>query len=245
MREHAAAMCGRVYIKSSLEQLMASFSRAQRGEIVPALGNSFPRWNGAPRQDYPLIVAEHGDDEAALFVRANWGFVPRWMKDPRGGVRPINVKSESVATTALFREAYRRRRALMPIDGFFEWKDVLGTGRDKQPYAIAMADGSPFALAAIWETWRHPDTREQETTFAVLTCAPNAMVAEIHDRMPVILHPADYRRWLSEEADPRDLLVPFPTELMAMWPIDRKVGKVSNNTPDIIDRVDDLPSTLL
>jgi putative SOS response-associated peptidase YedK len=97
----------------------------------------------------------------------------------------------------------------MPIDGFFEWKDIHGTGKNKQPYAIAMKNGSPFALAAVWDTWRDPLTGEDRRTFCVLTCEPNEMMATIHNRMPVVLGPADNHRWLMDE-DPRDLLKPFP-----------------------------------
>ena len=118
----------------------------------------------------------------------------------------------------------------MPIYGFFEWKDIYSTGKDKQPYAIAMQSGEPFALAAIWEMWHDPKTEERIRTFCVLTCEPNEMMATIHNRMPVILAPADYSRWLMDE-DPRDLLRPFPAELMTMWPINRKVGSPKNDTP--------------
>ena len=106
----------------------------------------------------------------------------------------INARSETVAANGMFKFAYRQRRALMPIDGFFEWKDIFGTGRNKRPYAIAMEDGSPFAPAAIWETWRDPATGEDIMTFCVLTCEPNEMMATIHNRMPVIVHPTDYDR---------------------------------------------------
>ena len=98
-----------------------------------------------------------------------------------------------------------------------------------------MKDGSPFALAALWETWRDPTTGEDIRTFTVLTCAPNAMMATIHDRMPAILYERDYRRWLGYEPDPRDLLVPFPADLMTMWPIGSKVGNPKNDTADILD----------
>lgn len=229
-------MCGRVYVKTTLDGLMRAFADVQRGD-ADTLANVFPRWNGAPRQDYPLIVAEP-DVSGYVFMRANWGFIPRWMKEPDGGRRPINAKAENVASNGMFKHAYSSHRALMPIDGFFEWRDIYGTGKDKQPYAIAMKDGSPFALAAIWEIWRNPATGEDLRTFAIITCAPNPMMAEIHDRMPVIVDPGDYRRWLSDEPDPRDLMRPFPAERMTMWKIGRKVGKVANNTPDILDPVD-------
>lgn len=232
-------MCGRVHIKTSIDGVLNAFSFARRSAGIDGMANSFPRWNGAPGQDYPIIIQEP-DVRGPVFMRANWGLVPRWAKEARPGGRPppINAKSETVATNGMFKASYASRRALMPIDGFFEWKDIYGTGKNKQPYAIAMADGSPFCLAAIWDTWRDTATGEDFRTFCVLTCEPNAMVAAIHDRMPVILHRSDYQRWLDpEERDPRDLLKPFPAELMKMWPIGRKVGNPRNNTPDILDEV--------
>lgn len=119
----------------------------------------------------------------------------------------------------MFKKAYASRRCLIPIDGFFEWKDIFGTGKNKQPYAIAMKSGEPFALAGIWEKWRDPHTGEDIRTFCVVTCPPNEMMATIHDRMPVVLHQEDYERWLSTEPDSFDLMKPFPADLMTMWPI--------------------------
>lgn len=135
----------------------------------------------------------------------------------------------------MFKDAYRSRRALMPIDGFFEWKDIFGTGKNKEPYAISMKDDSPFALAAIWEDWRDRQTGEIVKTFAVVTREPNVIMSRIHDCMPVILRPDDYARWLSDEGDPRDLMKPFPSDLMKLWPIGKKVGRYENNTADILD----------
>lgn len=239
-------MCGRVYVKTTLDGMIANFAMAQRSADIAGLANGFPRWNGAPGQDYPIIIQEP-DVAAPIFVRARWGFMPGWAREARPGGRPppVNARAETVATSGMFKNAYRYRRALMPIDGYFEWRDIHGTGKNKQPYAIAMKDGSPFALAAIWESWRDPETGLETRTFAVLTCAPNELMATIHDRMPVILHRKDYQRWLSPaEPDPRDLLKPFPADLMTMWPIDRKVGSPKNNTPDVLDPVDPDPGDL-
>ena len=143
----------------------------------------------------------------------------------------------------MFKYAYRYGRALMPIDGYFEWKAIRGE-KTKQPYAIAMKTGEPFALAAIWDSWRDAKG-EEHRTFAVLTCPPNEMIATIHDRMPLILHPEDYTRWLSDlEPDPHDLLKPFPADLMTMWPISTKVNYPRNDTPDILDRIEVFPTDL-
>jgi putative SOS response-associated peptidase YedK len=112
-----------------------------------------------------------------------------------------------------FRDAYRRRRCILPVDGFYEWKPIKGQ-KAKQPYAIAMKDGKPFGIGGLWENWKDPLSGEWIRTFAVITTDANELVAEIHDRMPLIVAPGDYARWLSDEPDPRDLMRPFPAAPM-------------------------------
>ena len=236
-------MCGRVYVKTSLETMLSGFAFARRSAGVEALANGFPLWNGAPSLEYPIIVMDtvrEPDVMGPVFRRARWGFVHRRARPPQKGDRPppINIRCEGIATNGLFRDAYASRRALMPIDGFFEWRDVLGTGKNKQPYAVAMKDGRPFALGCIWDTWRNRETGDEFSSFAIITCPANELVSAIHHRMPVVIGPQDYRRWLSDEPDPRDLMVPYPSELMTMWPVDRKVGSPKYNTPDIIDEIE-------
>lgn len=233
-------MCGRVFVKTDLETMLHDFVFAKRGE-VDSLSNQFPRFNGAPGLDYPIIVMDvvrEPDIQGPVFMRARWGFIPHVATSAKEGYRHVNARGETVATNGLFKHAYRNRRALMPIAGFFEWKDVHGTGKDKQPYAIAMKSGRPFCLAAIWQEWRDPATGDRHRTFLVLTCPANALMAPIHDRMPVILHPQDYRRWLSGEEDPADLIAPFPPELMVTWPVGRAVGNSKNESADLIDPIE-------
>ncbi len=155
--------------------------------------------------------------------------------------QPINAKSEEIATKPMFRSAYRSRRCLVPIDGFFEWQDIHSTGKNKKPYAIALKSGKPFASAGLWETWRDPENDINIRTFTIAKTDANEMMSKIHDRMPVLLDPSDYDRWLSDEPDPRDLLKQYPSELMKMWPIGRDVGNVKNDRPDIIEEIDDDP----
>ena len=121
---------------------------------------------------------------------------------PTGGRKPINAKCETVSTLLTFRDAYRLRRCILPVDGFYEWKAIKGQ-RAKQPYAIAMKDGTPFGIAGIWENRKDPASGEWIRTFAVITTDANELVTEIHDRMPAILLPEDYTRWLSDKPDPR------------------------------------------
>ena len=145
-----------------------------------------------------------------------WGLIPYWCADLKGGPKPINAKSETVAQLQTFWDAYRRRRCILPVDGFYEW---MATKGGKQPYAIAMKDRSPFGIAGIWENWRSQQG-EWVRTFA-LTTPSNDLVARIHDRMPAILKPEDYERWLGPDPNPRDLLSPFPSEPMVIWPISK------------------------
>lgn len=215
--------------------MVRGFSFA-RPDAVAGLANSFPRWNGAPRESYPIIVMDELSTGTSMFVSASWGFIPYFSKDGgKGKPPPINARGETIATNGLFKRAYAMRRCLVPIDGFFEWKDIHGTGKNKQPYAIAMRDGSPFALAGIYDEWRDSAAGAVVRTFAIVTCQPNELMAEIHDRMPVILHREDYSRWIGPESDPADLIAPFPSELMTMWPIGRDIGNVRNNRPDLLD----------
>ncbi|MGF1620669.1 MAG: SOS response-associated peptidase [Rhodomicrobiaceae bacterium] len=194
-----------------------------------------PRYNGAPSQDF-LVIRRHPETGRYHADRLIWGLIPHWVKETDGGRKPINAKSETIGRLPSFRAAYAKRRCIVPIDNFFEWRK---TTPPKQPFAIGMKDGSPFALAGIWENWKHPESGDYVRTFCVLTCPANELIGAIHDRMPVILPPDAYHRWLSPiEPDPRDLLVPYPSEKMRMWPISTRVNTPRNDTPDILDPLD-------
>lgn len=229
-------MCGRITQKSSPDELGLTIimgtpddPRVQRSERAKAAWG--PRYNGAPGQEHWVIRQNHKTGERSL-DRLWWGLIPYWSKEI--GRKPINAKSETVATLPMFRDAYKQRRCIFPIDNFFEWKAIKGA-KAKQPYAIGMKDGQPFGVAAIWENWKQPGTEEWVRTFAVITCRANALVADIHDRMPVILPPSAYDRWLaSVEPDPRDLLVPYDPEQMVVWPISTRVNAVANDDADLL-----------
>jgi putative SOS response-associated peptidase YedK len=195
-----------------------------------------PRWNGAPSQELLVIRRNHKTGEVSL-DSLRWGLIPYWCKDPSGGRKPINAKCETVRDLPTFRDAYRTRRCIVPVDGFFEWKANKGH-KAKQPYAIAMKDGAPFGIAGIWENWKEPASGEWNRTFAIITTDANELVAAIHDRMPVILAPSDYDRWLGEEPDPGGLMRQFPADLMRMWPISTRVNKPENDDPSIVDPIE-------
>ena len=133
--------------------------------------NYAPRWNGAPSQELLVIRRNHRTGEVSLDP-LRWGLIPYWVKDPAGGRKPINAKCETVSTLLTFRDAYRLRRCILPVDGFYEWKAIKGQ-RAKQPYAIAMKDGAPFGIAGIWENWKDPASGEWIRTFAVITTDAN------------------------------------------------------------------------
>jgi putative SOS response-associated peptidase YedK len=224
-------VCGRVIQSSGplrlaiVEGLDVSDSR---------LGNVPRRYNAAPSQELLAIRENHKTGERSLDL-LKWGLIPHWCSDSRGGRKPINAKAESVSSLPTFRDAYALRRCIVPVDGFFEWRAIRGAGR-KQPYAIAMKDGSPFGLAGLWENWRNPNTAEWERTFAIITVPSNDLVGEIHNRMPAILDPNGYDRWLGLEPDPHDLLITYPSEPMTMWPVSTRVNKPENDDQAILDR---------
>jgi putative SOS response-associated peptidase YedK len=224
-------MCGRVIQSSSplrlaiVEGLAVSDSR---------MGNVRSRYNAAPSQELLVIRENHQTGERSLDL-IKWGLIPHRCTDPKGGHRPINAKAESVSRLPMFRDAYAQRRCIVPVDGFFEWRAIEGAR--KQPYAISMKDGSPFGLAGLWENWKNPNTSEWERTFAIITVPSNSLVGQIHDRMPAILKPESYDRWLGPERDPHDLLISYPTELITMWPISTRVNAPENDDPSLLDRV--------
>lgn len=229
-------MCGRLFVKSDAIGVAEKFSSLVASPDLDALAKFTLRYNGAPGQDFALI-RRRPDTGSMAFARGRWGLIPHWMTDPKGGHRPINAKAETVAANGMFAEAYRMCRALLPVDGFFEWQAIKGA-RGKQPFAIAMKSGEPFCLAAIWENWRNPETGEAIRTFAIVTCPANELMSEIHHRMPVVIAKEDYQRWLGEDPDPNDLLKSFPSDLMTMWPVSRKVNSPANNDPGIIVPLD-------
>ena len=192
-----------------------------------------PRYNGAPSQTILVIRQNHETGERSLDP-LKWGLIPYWCKDPKGGRKPINAKAETVFRLPMFRDAYERRRCIVPVDNFFEWR---ATTIGKQPYAIAMKDGSPFGIAGVWENWKDPASGEWIRTFALITVPANPMVAQIHDRMPAILTPESYDRWLGVEPDPRELMISFPAEQMRIWPISRRVNKPENDDAALLDPV--------
>jgi putative SOS response-associated peptidase YedK len=230
----ADGMCGRITQKSPPDQL--GLEIATLIEPLEADDRLAGRYNGAPGQRH-WVLRQHPETGERRLGRLWWGLIPHWIKDPGPKVKPINATAERVASAPMFRAAYARRRCLVPVDSFFEWRRSQAKG-PKQPYAVAMRDGRPFGLAGIWEGWRHPETGDVVRTFCIVTCPANELMTPIHDRMPVIIPPHAYYRWLSPlEPDPRDLLVPFEAGAMQAWPVSTRVNRPENDDPSVLEAV--------
>ena len=162
--------------------------------------------NGRPAELLP-VVRRHPETGMPTQDDLRWGLIPHTAKR-RPDIQPIHARAETVAENQMFGDAYRSRRCVVPMNAFF-LKDAAG-----KRHAFTVKDTALFGVAGIWENWRDPDTRQWERTFATITVEANALIAPIHDRMPAILRPEDYTRWLGPEDDPRDLLRPYPSELV-------------------------------
>ena len=172
-----------------------------------------------------------------------WGLVPSWAEDEKIGARLLNARSESVATKPAFRAAFRRRRCLVPADGFYEWEKI---GRKKQPFFISMKDGRPFAFAGLWETWHKEDEALQ--SFTILTTDANDLMRPLHDRMPVILQPGDYDAWLNPQLeDPaalQPLLHSYAGKDLTAYPVNPVVNSPRYDGPLCIEEIAGTQGTL-
>jgi putative SOS response-associated peptidase YedK len=223
-------MCGRFAQRSPARKITKKF----KVEDVPPLAE---RYNVAPTQAVLAVREASGEREAALL---KWGLVPRWAKDPAIGNKLINARSETVTEKPSFREAFTRRRCLVPVDGFFEW---ARRGDRKRPFYFHMSDGEPFAIAGLWERWEGEGGMLETCT--LLTTRANELLAPYHDRMPVIVRPEDYDLWLDvgvKGAGLLDLLRPYPLEGMGAYAVSTLVNSPSNDGPRCVEPVADGPS---
>lgn len=220
-------MCGRYLMISPIALLIAVFKIAQRLNLEA-------RYNVAPTQQVPIVRLNAKGERELVMVR--WGLVPFWAKDLAIGNRAINARAEGIETKPMFRDAIRRRRCLVPADGFYEWRK-LPDGKTKQPMLIRQRSGEPFAFAGLWESWDGPDGVVETDT--IITTTANATLAPIHERMPVILDPADYDRWLDpDNPRPTELLEPAPDDLLVTIPIGTAVNNVRNQGPELIEPIE-------
>lgn len=219
-------MCGRFTLLIPGEELAESF----RLEATPTLA---PRYNIAPTQPV-ATVRQNPDSGRRELVHVQWGLVPFWAKDPSIGSRMINARSETVAEKPAFRAAFKYRRCLVPASGFYEWRKQNG---HKQPHYIHHKDGAPLALAGLWEHWQSADGSELESC-TILTTTPNEMMSDLHNRMPVILEPADYDVWLQSDGqnqgELQHLLRPADDEMLTAYPVSTFVNRPQNEAPECI-----------
>jgi putative SOS response-associated peptidase YedK len=225
-------MCGRVKLSTDFSEIKIAF-RIPPERPTP---NGAPNWNVAPTDPLPIVRYDEKDRERSLETM-RWGLIPYWAKDIKIGYSTINARAEEIETKPAFREAFRQRRCLVPIDSFYEWKK---TETGKQPYAIGLAGGRLMALAGLWDTWRSPQG-ERVRSFTIVTTTPNELCAHLHNRMPVVLKPEAWSVWLAEEPSDvphlKALLAPYPDNDMISWPVSSRVGSVKNNDLSLIEPI--------
>jgi putative SOS response-associated peptidase YedK len=220
-------MCGRFTLHTPPDELREHFGV----DAVPDIGASY---NVAPSQSVPAVRVADRQREMVLL---RWGLVPSWAKEAKVGYRMINARAETVADKPAYRAAFRRRRCLIPADGFYEWQQ---TDAGKQPWYFRMQQGGVFAFAGLWEHWEGRD--EVVESCSIIVTGANDTVRPVHDRMPVIIEPADYVQWLDPEIQDtgqlRHLLHPCPADEMTACPVSRRVNNPVNNDAHCIEPVD-------
>jgi putative SOS response-associated peptidase YedK len=218
-------MCGRYAITSSPEAMRALF-RYREEDRFP------PRYNVAPTQPIPVVRRVQGEPSFALM---RWGLIPSWVKDPGVFSLLVNARGESVNDRPAFRHAMKRRRCLVPADGFYEWKDEGGR---KRPYFVRKKGGGPIAFAGLWETWTGPGGEEMDTVCIVTTQA-NRVLAPIHDRMPVVVAPEAFDFWLDcdrvDATTAAALIAPAPDAMLETYEVSLAVNRTANDSPALIE----------
>jgi putative SOS response-associated peptidase YedK len=221
-------MCGRYTLKSGGDVIVGLFGLAEELEIEP-------RYNIAPTQQIPVVLEEDG----RKLEEMHWGLIPSWAKDPSIGSRMINARAETVSEKPSFRSAFKKRRCLIPADGFYEWAKEPG---GKQPYHLRLKDGSLFGFAGLWETWSGAEPGGEEVrSCTIITTEPNEVAWEVHNRMPVILPPDLYDAWLEPDNDDREellsMLTSYPAEEMEAYPVSRRVNRPANDDQSVLEPV--------
>ncbi len=219
-------MCGRFTLRTPAAELTKFFHFLRESKLTP-------RYNIAPTQ--PVLAVRAGDDgREAGFLK--WGLIPKWAKDPSIGARMINARAETVAEKTSFRAAFKRRRCLIPADGFYEWKRV---GKVKQPYLITLHNERPFAFAGLWERWQGIDGAAVDSC-TIITTEANVTTRQLHNRMPVILHKENYDHWLNpkltDQQNILSLLIPYSHAEMQIYPVNTVVNNPRNDVPVCVEQ---------
>lgn len=234
-------MCGRFVSASPPDELARYFDVEQVTEQVLE-----PSYNVGPTRDVYVVVESGG---VRRLDRFHWGLIPFWAKDPKVGAKMINARADGLAAKNAYKQAFLKRRCLIPADGFYEWrKEPVAEGAKprKQPMYITRADGEPLAFAGLWELWKPKGTADDEATWVrsctIITGEPNDLVADIHDRMPVLLPPSAWSTWLDRDNHDLDtlgqLLVPAPSELLVAHPVTTRVNSVRNDDSGLVEPFD-------
>lgn len=225
-------MCGRFAQPRSAEELARIFHARPAADVA---GDQF---NVAPTDEVAAVVENHGERVVDAF---RWGLVPFFAKDTKAAARLINARAETVETSPVFRTAFQRHRCIIPADAFYEWRRHRdpATGRvvRSEPFAVRRTDGEPLALAGLWSSWRDPETAARLYTCSILTTDPNELVARLHNRMPVVLDPADWDAWLAEatpRTELRSLLRPAPVDGLDAYAVSPAVNNVRNEGPELL-----------
>jgi len=228
-------MCGRVRLSNDYSEIKIRL-RFDANAPAPNLRAS---WNIPPTGD--MLVATYTADGRRISESMRWGLIPWWAKDLKASLSTFNARAETIASKPAFRDAWRKgQRCLVVTNGFYEWRK-----RDRQPFAVGMADDDLMVMAGLWDQWKSP-AGERIKSCTVITCEPNATIGLLHNRMPVILHERDWPKWLGEapatEDELKALLVPCPDERVSIWPVHRKVGNVRNDGRELTEPVVNQPS---
>ncbi len=220
-------MCGRTSLAIDPDVLKRRFDAQPGPDVDIPMRN-----NIAPGEDLVAIQ----NDAPEEFDLLEWGFIPEWADDPKDVPTPINARSETAAEKPMFREAFAKRRCLIPADGFYEW---AGTRGSKQPYRIERVDREPYAYAGLWETWT-PADGDMRVTCTILTTEANDVVGDIHDRMPVMLEPDEESTWLNGAGvdELQAVCDPYPAEEMRAYPVSKRVNNPQNDSADLLEEID-------
>ncbi|MDW3218124.1 MAG: SOS response-associated peptidase [Acidimicrobiales bacterium] len=235
-------MCGRFASTTPPDQLANYFGASLAEHLIE--DEEGPNFNVAPTQGVYTVFEDGGVRRLDTF---HWGLVPFWAKDPKIGNRMINARAETIAEKNSFKRPFARKRCIIPADGFYEWMKVEGQKR-KQPMYMSRADGEPFAFAGLWEVWKDKNHTDDDGdplelySCTIITGEPNDKVAEVHDRMPVMLPPDVWDQWLDRDNDDvaslQTLLVPAPSQLIRLHPVSTDVNNVRNNGPELIEEAE-------
>jgi putative SOS response-associated peptidase YedK len=225
-------MCGRFTSKAKPEEIEKEF---KIGKLNPKIFE--PRYNIAPSQIIPAVLETKGE---RIVSGLKWGLIPSWAKDDSFASKTINARAETLAEKASFKNAFKSRRCIIPASGFYEWAKKGASA--KQPFYFYLKDKDVFGFAGLWEEWTDKESGELVETCTIITTEANELLEPVHDRMPVILKPDDYDRWLDEKFKDteklQDLLVPFPAEEMVSHAVSKAVNAPTYDSPELIKELD-------